>query len=100
MVDKNRLYWTLQIGGWSSYFASQIIFSLLASGGTEISTQRVLFFLFEALFCLLVTHLYRNYTNERKWLLMSLARLIPHVLGAVLLMSIMIYFLRMPVSYS
>ena len=100
MVDKNRLYWTLQIGGWSAYFASQIIFSLLASGATEISTQRVLFFLFEALFCLLLTHLYRNYINERKWLLMSLARLIPHVLGAVLLMSIMIYFLRMPVSYS
>lgn len=100
MVNKNRLYWTLQIGGWSAYLAIQIITSFLATGGGEIRTPRIVFFLFEALFCLLLTHLYRNYINERKWLTMSLAKLIPHVLAAVLLMSIAIYFLRMPVSYA
>lgn len=98
MVNKERLYWTLQVGGWSAYFASQIIFSVVASGGAEIRSQTAVFFLFEALFGLLLTHFYRNYINERKWLSMSLARLIPHVSAAIMLMSISIYFLRMPVA--
>jgi two-component system LytT family sensor kinase len=100
MLTKERLYWTLQVGGWTAYFASQIITSVLASGDVEIRPQRVTFFVFEALFGLLLTHFYRNYINERKWLSMSMARLIPHVLGAVMLMSISIYFLRMPVSWA
>jgi two-component system LytT family sensor kinase len=98
MVNKERLYWTLQVGGWSAYFASQIIFSVLASDGADIRTQRVIFFAFEALFGLMLTHFYRNYINERKWLSMSLSRLIPHVFAGILIMSVAIYFLRMPVS--
>lgn len=90
----------MQIGGWSAYYAIQIISVLLASEGAEISTRRLIFLLFEALFCLLLTHLYRNYINERKWLSMSLAALIPHVFVALLLMSVVIYFLRVPVLFS
>jgi two-component system, LytTR family, sensor kinase len=100
MLNKERLYWTLQVGGWAAYFAMQIISIVLASGEVEIGTSRVIFFLFEALFGLLLTHFYRNYINERKWLSMSLARLIPHVFVAILIMSVAIYFLRVPVSWS
>jgi two-component system LytT family sensor kinase len=99
MVNKSRLYWTLQIGGWSAFCAAQIIASL-ASGGGEIGTSRVIFLVFEALFCLLLTHLYRTYINKRKWLTLSLARLIPQVLGALVLMSVVIYLVRIPVYYS
>lgn len=97
MVNKNRLYWTLQIGGWGTYAAFQIVTIVLASG-SGLSIARVFFFIFEALLCLLITHYYRNYINERKWLTMSLARLIPHVLAAVMLMGIITYFLRIPFS--
>jgi two-component system LytT family sensor kinase len=98
MVIKERLYWTLQVGGWSAYFASQIIFFAIASDGADIRTPRVIFFAFEALFGLLLTHFYRTYINERKWLSMTMSRLIPHVFAGILLMSVAIYFLRMPVS--
>jgi len=98
MVNKYRLYWTLQIGGWAAYFGAQIFTSYLASEGAEISTRRVLFLVFEAFICLLLTHFYRNYINERKWLSMSLARLIPHVLAAVFAMSVITYLVRIPVS--
>lgn len=97
MVNKTRLYWTLQIGGWAAYAAIQIITYVLASG-SAMSITRPLSFIFEALLCLLVTHYYRNYINERGWLSMSLARLIPNVLAAVLLMGIVTYFLRIPFS--
>jgi len=97
MVNKNRLYWTLQIGGWTAYAAIQILTSVLASGA-EVRANRLLFFVFEALLCLLITHYYRTYINQRKWLSMSLARLIPNVLASVLIMGIFTYFLRMPFS--
>jgi len=96
MVNKTRLYWTLQIGGWAAYAAIQIIVSVLASGAPKSS--RLFFFVAEALLCLLITHYYRNYINERKWLSMNLSRLIPNVLAAVFLMGIVTYFLRIPFS--
>jgi len=100
MVNKSRLYWTLQIGGWTAFCAVQLIASVVASVGGAIAVTRVVFLVFEALFCFLLTHLYRNYINERKWLSMSLAKLIPHVFAAVVLMSVVIYLARIPVYYS
>lgn len=97
MVNKNRLYWTLQIGGWATYAAFQIVTFVLASG-TGIRPPRLLSFVIEAVLCLLITHYYRNYINGRKWLSMGLAKLIPHVLAAVLLMGIVMYFIRIPFS--
>jgi two-component system LytT family sensor kinase len=97
MVNKTRLYWTLQIGGWGVYAAIQILTMLLASG-SEIRIQRLFFFVFEAMLCLIVTHSYRNYINKRKWLSMGLARLIPNILASSILMGILIYFLRIPFS--
>ncbi len=98
--NKYRLYWTLQIGGWSAYLAIQIIILYLASEGEEVSTPRVLFLMFEASTCLLLTHLYRNYINQRKWLSMSMSGLIPHVLVAIFTMSAFTYIVRIPVSRS
>ncbi|HEX8060664.1 MAG TPA: histidine kinase, partial [Cyclobacteriaceae bacterium] len=95
MVNKARLYWTLQIGGWATYATFQIVTYVLASG-SRISFTRPLSFIIEATLCLLITNYYRNYINERKWLSMNLARLIPNVLAAVFLMGIITYFLRIP----
>src|ERR1700755_1176070 len=97
MVNKSRLYWMLQIGGWSMYAGFQIVTFVLASG-TGIKMPRLLSFVFEALLCLLITHYYRTYINQKKWLSMGLARLIPNVLASVLLMGIVTYFLRIPIS--
>lgn len=97
MVNKSRLYWSLQIGGWAFYAVIQIVISTYASGAT-ISTPRLLFFVSEALLCLIITHYYRNYINNRKWLSMGLSRLIPRVVAAVVLMGVATYFLRIPFS--
>lgn len=97
MVNKTRLYWTLQIGGWAMYCAIQVLYFLYISG-INIRTQRLFFFVFEALLCLFITHYYRNYINERKWLSLNLTRLMFRVVAAVLLMGILTYFLRIPFS--
>ena len=96
MVNKHRLYWSLQIGGWLLYASLQISSSLLASG--SMTTRRVVFLLLEALLCLLTTHLFRIFLNRWRWLYLSLPRLIPSVLVAVFVMGVIVYFLRIPIN--
>jgi two-component system, LytTR family, sensor kinase len=96
MVNKARLYWLMQIGGWTLYAAVQIV-AAIASAGT-ISTQRVIFLTYEAFFCFLLTHLFRTYMNNNRWLSWGMPRLIPRVLLAVWLLGVVMYFLRIPVS--
>lgn len=96
MVNKARLYWLMQIGGWTLYAAVQIGVAI-ASVGT-ISTQRVIFLTYEAFFCFLLTHFFRTYMNNNRWLSWGMPRLIPRVLLAVWLLGVVMYFLRIPVS--
>jgi hypothetical protein len=98
MVNKHRLYWTLQIGGWLLYGALQIVSGTLVSGG--MSTKRMVFLIAEAIIFLGVTHSFRAFLNRNKWLHLGMARLIPQVLGSVVILSLMVYFLRIPVSWT
>lgn len=96
MVNKQRLYWSLQLGGWFLYAFIQIISSILAS--SEVTLRRIIFLLLEACLCLLVTHLFRLFLNRFKWLNHSLPKLIPSTIVAVFVMGLMVYFLRIPIN--
>ncbi|MCD9016145.1 sensor histidine kinase [Parachryseolinea silvisoli] len=96
MVNKHRLYWTLQTGGWLFYAVVQIVFSFFASDG--FATRRITFLLFEAFLCLMITHLFRLFLNRWRWLYLPMPKLIPGVFVAVILMGVTVYFLRIPVN--
>lgn len=98
MVNKTRLYWTLQVGGWTIYALIQIAFSVLVSGDNGVSAQRVIFLTYEAIFCLLLTHNLRYIINHWRWLRAGMAVLIPRVVASVFVMGLLMYFLRMPIS--
>ena len=98
LLNKRRLYWTLQIGGWMLYAIFQIVFSVLASTTQTIRPQRVVFLLFEALLCLLITQGFRYVIMEWKWMSLNLVRIVPRVVFGVFLLAIVLIFLRMPVS--
>lgn len=95
-MNRQRLYWTLQIGGWLVYAAVQIVGSIIASASS--SAERIYFLLYESLLCLLVTHLFRILFRPSRWLRFSMARLLPRVLVTVFALGLVVYFLRMPVS--
>ncbi|MEK6780881.1 MAG: histidine kinase [Bacteroidota bacterium] len=99
MVNKIRLYWSLQVGGWSLYAILQIAAVLVRDEGS-LSNQRIIFLLYEACFCLAVSHIYRNFINRWKWLSLTMPRLIPRVLLSVFVMGAIMYVLRVPVSIS
>ena len=98
MVNKPRLYWTLQIGGWTLYAVIQIVFSVFASDDQGVSTQRVIFLTYEAFFCLLLTHIFRNAINRWRWLEAGMRVLIPRVIVSVFVLGLIFYFLRLPIS--
>jgi two-component system, LytTR family, sensor kinase len=97
MVNKHRLYWTLQISGWLLYTALQIVWATVASSG-RLSAQRIIFLVAETVICLGVTHVFRIFLNRNKWLYLGMARLIPQLLGSVMVLGLIVYFLRLPVS--
>lgn len=97
MVNKTRLYWSLQVGGWVLYAVVQIV-AALASVNGAISNERIIFLSYEAFFCFLITHGFRTYMNNQRWLALGMPRLIPRVLLSVFLLGIIMYFLRIPVS--
>lgn len=97
MVNKIRLYWTLQIAGWLMYVILQITFSIIAST-QGVSTRRITFYLLEALICIAITHLFRHIMNRRQWLRLPVPQLLPRAVLMIILMSILVYFLRIPAS--
>ncbi len=96
MLRKNRLYWSLQIGGWLFYALVQIVSSFLASQST--TGKRVAFLLIEAFLCLLITHFGRNLMRRWKWIFLPMSKMLPRVLLLVFVMSLVLYFVRIPVN--
>jgi two-component system, LytTR family, sensor kinase len=95
-VNRQRLYWTLQIGGWFLYAVVQIVGSLVAL--TTFNPNRVYFLLYESLICLIVTHLFRVVIHPRKWLDFNVGTLVMRVLVTVFILGVVVYFCRIPVS--
>lgn len=97
MVNKNRIYWSLQIGGWWLYAVAQIVSSYLVLG--SVTPRRVISFLLEALLCLLITNWFRILLNRYKWLYLPMHKLIPYVFFSVFVMGLITYFLRLPITF-
>jgi two-component system, LytTR family, sensor kinase len=95
-VNRQRLYWTLQTGGWLLYAVVQVVGSLLAS--STYNPNRIFFLLFESLLFLIVTHLFRNVFHPRTWLDLPIGKLVVRVLITVFALGLVIYFSRLPVS--
>jgi two-component system, LytTR family, sensor kinase len=97
MVNRRRLYWTLQITGWVTYVLLHIVFYII-SNENEIPLRRIIFFSVEGLICFGVTHIFRHYVNQWKWLSLSVPKMMTRVLPIILVLGYVIYFLRVPVS--
>src|SRR5687768_16697139 len=96
MVHKNRIYWSLQIGGWLLYATNQSVSYYVAS--SSISPRRILFFTIEAFFCLIITNWFRVLLNRYRWLYLPMHKLVPSVFLSVFFMGLIIYFSLLPIT--
>ncbi|MCG8386040.1 MAG: histidine kinase [Cytophagales bacterium] len=91
-MNKIKLYWTLQVGGWMAYALGQIVVF------QTTSSRQIIFWLAEACIFLLFTHLFRNFIVRNRWLDYDMNKLIPRVLIAVFILSFVIYGTRLLVA--
>lgn len=87
-MNKQGLYWTLQILGWTAYGLLNIYLAYL---GERLSTQQAIGQLILVPFYITITHLYRNFIIRRGWLKVIIQKLAVKVLIACFVLSIINY---------
>lgn len=93
-MNKVRLYWTLQIGGWLAFALAEIIVYRHQTGW-----EQFIFWLLEASLFLAFTHSFRTVMVVRGWLALNMSKLIPRAIMSVLVMSISLYFMRLIIAF-
>lgn len=87
-MHKRRLYWTLQIVGWTAYGLLNIYLAYL---GERLSSNQVTGQLILVPFYIIITHLYRNFIISKGWLQVIIQKLVLRVILASLVLSIINY---------
>ena len=84
-MNKKRLYWFCQIGGWMFFvLLNSLFFKLSNSFSTDVAISQFLVFLFGVI----LSHIFRNLIIKLGWLKLKLLQLIPRVFLATVLLSI------------
>ncbi len=96
-MNKVRLYWIIQIGGWTIFAFFQILGDQYFYN-REVSNNRMAFYAMEAFFFLVLTHLYRTVMIKSGWLALDFSRLIPRSIIGVIIIAVLSYVLRSLVS--
>ena len=97
-MNKTKLYWVFQIGGWTLYALFQVGGATIVANAHHTKYISYIPLITEAFFFLAATHIYRNIIIQWEWLQAPMPRLIPRVLISVIGMGLLIYFLRVAVS--
>ena len=97
-MKKERLYWILQIGGWTLYGLTFIFAG--SDAEREITYQGVLSVAVESFYFLIITHTFRNLIIRRGWLKLTLIKLIPRAVLSALIIGLTIFLLRIATTYA
>lgn len=97
-MNKTKLYWTLQIGGWLTFAIAQMVMAILTMNQEMLAAEQVVFLLLEAGIFFLVTHVFRNIISKNDWMSYRLVKLIPRIMLSIFVMSFFVYFARLLVS--
>ncbi|BDD06206.1 sensor histidine kinase [Aureibacter tunicatorum] len=89
-MNRNTIYWSLQLFGWGAYALLIIFFTMLAAGRLQ-SSEIVNLFLTTSFF-IISTHVYRLCFRRMKWMSWSIVKLVLIVLLSMLGLSVISYF--------
>lgn len=98
-MNKNKLYWSFQIIGWSFYVLINSLVANIAVASTQIGVKQFVPLLAEALFFFVATHFYRYVIKRKDWMGLSMTALTPRVLFSTVVIGLPIYFVRIGMSY-
>lgn len=95
-MNKEKIYWICLVGGWSLYSLVNIFFLVLAEK-IEVNHFVGLFLL--TIFFIISSHSYRKIIIKKNWLKLVLPKLIPRVLLAVVILSLINYVFQIALYY-
>ena len=84
-MKKNRIYWILQIGGWSLFAAINII---LRSLQEPLNGYYVVYYSLESAWYLVSTHIFRHFIIKWGWLDIKIKRIITKIFLAISILSV------------
>ena len=93
---RNKIYWTSQIIGWSIFVVFNI--SMISLFG-HFNWQRFTITLYMGFVGISVTHIFRTYTINKKWLKLSLKKIVPRIISSSFILGAIIYAIIFTVSY-
>lgn len=90
-MKRNTVYWICQLGGFSLYAIINFSF-LILEDSRDVDNYTFLFV--SAIYMLLVTHAFRNFVHKAGWLKISISKLIPRIMLAILVMALLVCLLQ------
>jgi len=98
-MNKNKLYWSFQIIGWSFYVLINSLVANISVASTNLGGKLFIPLLVEGLFFFVATHFYRYVIKKREWIGLSMMALTPRILVSTIVIGLPIYFIRVGVTY-
>jgi two-component system, LytTR family, sensor kinase len=92
-MNKVRLYWFLQVGGWTTYALAEITGHSVINE-RDITNTQIWFYVWEAVTFLILTHLYRILMIRAGWLSLNFRQLIPRSFMGIFAIAILAYVVR------
>lgn len=86
-MRKEKLYLILQLGGWLAYVIIALLFASVLQEPINLKFITALFLVY--IIGLLLTHLYRNLIIKWGWTKLNIVKLIPNILGSVVVLSVL-----------
>lgn len=95
-MNKRRIYWICQLGGWSFYGILQIF---LYATAQQLDITHILGEVLQVGFYIFSTHCLRHTVIKRGWLSYSWLKLLPRLLLAILVLSLLNYSFLLSYSF-
>ena len=92
-MDKKKLYWLLQFGGWSALMITSFMATLLFFPTTLAIISNVIFILLGVV----ISHVYRVYVKKKNWKEFRIPKLLPRVLLASIVQGFLLGALSLAV---
>ncbi len=94
-LNREKLYWILQFTGWIAYNVANVLLYIVA--GT-FETASVMYGLILSAWFIFSTHIYRLVIRHYNWVNLKFLKLLPRVLVATFILSIIKYFVHLIIA--
>ncbi len=93
-MTRTRIYWLLQIGGWSLYAIINMIFANIQG---QFNTNYFIYSILLSGWYLLSTHIFRNFIKRYSWLSAKIKQIIILVLISIILLSFINFIIHIAI---